>query len=236
MATCLSIINAALGRLGLNTTTDVLGSVDQTVTTMLALCNEEGQELSARYDWTALQTEATFTTLAAELQGTMATIAPGLNFIINDTIWNRTLRRPVFGPRTPPEWQQQKAMSLNGPWSNFRIKTASLYMYPAPSAGQSCYFEYLTRYWCTDATGVTGSDVWAVNTDLPKLDWELMVLGLVWRFKKLNGFDWEADHDKYEGRVLNAIARDGSKDWLNLANTKYDIMPGIMVPAGSWNL
>lgn len=34
--------------------------------------------------------------------------------------------------------------------------------------------------------------------------------------------------------MLNAIARDGGRDMLNLDNAKYDIFPGVVVPAGSW--
>ena len=236
MATCLSIVNSALKRLSLSTTTDAVGATDNQVMTMTEIGNEEGQELAARYPWTALQTEATFTTLAAESQGVLETIAPGVGYIINDTIWNRSLRRPVFGPRTPSEWQQNKAFAINGPWSSFRIKAGSLYMYPTPTAGQSCYFEYISRYWCTASTGATGRAEWGENEDIPKLDSQLLVLGMVWRFKKLRGLEYAEDFNTYERRVMDAIARDGSKDWLSLTDTKYDIMPGIVVPSGSWNV
>ena len=236
MATCLSITNAILTRLGLSSVAAAVGSTDQQVITVMALCNEEGQELAARYPWTVLQTEATFTTLAAELQGVVETIAPGLNSIINDTIWNRTLRRPVFGPRTPQEWQQNKAWAIAGPWSSHRIKGGSLYMYPTPTAGQSCYFEYMTRYWLTDSTGATGREEWSVDTDIPRLDWHLIVLGTIWRWKKLKGFEYAEDFNIYERRVLDAMARDGGKDSLSLTATKYDVFPGVVVPSGSWAL
>lgn len=236
MATCLSIVNAVINRLGLTPTTSAVGSTDTQVANILALVNEEGQELAARHDWTALQTEATFTTVAAEDQGTMTTIAPGLNYIINDTIWNRSLRRPVFGPKTPQTWQQNKAFAINGPWSNFRIKGNHLYMYPTPVAGNSCYFEYISRNWCTDSTGATGREEFSVDTDVPVLDWQIIVLGAIWRWKKLKGFEYAEDFAVYERRVTDAMGRDGSKDWISLSNTKYDIFPGVVVPSGSWNV
>lgn len=236
MATCLSIVQAVCGRLGQTTPTSAVGNTDPLVQSILALCNEEGQEQAARHEWTALQTEATYTTLAAEDQGLMETIAPGLGYIINDTIWNRSLRRPVFGPKTPQTWQQQKAFAINGPWSNFRVKAGHLYMYPVPSAGQSCYFEYTSRYWLTDSTGATGREEWAADDDVPKLEWLLIVLGTIWRWKKLKGFEYAEDFNTYERRISDAMAKDGSKDWLSLSNTKYDIFPGIVVPSGSWNV
>jgi hypothetical protein len=236
MATCLSIVNSVLGRLGLNTTTAAVGSTDPQVMNVVALCNEEGQELANRYVWTALQNEATFTTLAVEDQGLMDTIAPGYQYVVNDTIWNRSLRRPVFGPQPPAVWQQQKAFAINGPWSNYRIKAGHLYMYPTPVAGQSCYFEYISANWCTDSTGATGREEWGVDTDIPVLDWHLLVLGTIWRWKKLKGFEYAEDFNSYERRVVDAMGRDGGKDTLSLTNTKYDIFPGVVVPSGSWSL
>ena len=236
MANCLSIVQTICGRLGLLSPTSAVGSSDTQISNIVALCNEEGQELAARYEWTALQTEATYTTVATEDQGAIDTIAPGLKYIINDTIWNRSLRRPVFGPRTPQSWQQQKAFAINGPWSSHRIKNGHLYMFPVPVAGQDCYFEYVSANWCTDSTGATSYDAWNNDADIPRLDYQLIVLGTIWRWKKLKGFEYAEDFNVYERRVQDAMGRDGGKDWLSLTNTKYDIMPGVVVPAGSWNV
>ncbi len=236
MATCLSIVQAICGRLGQTVPTSAIGNTDPLISQIVALCNEEGQEQAARYQWTVLQTEATYTTLATEDQGTIESIAPGLGYIINDTIWNRSLRRPVFGPKTPQTWQQNKAFAINGPWSNFRIKGGSLLMYPVPTAGQTCYFEYTTRNWCTDSTGATGYEEWNNDADIPRLEWLLLVLGTIWRWKRAKGFDYAEDFNTYERRIADAMSKDGSKDWLSLSNTKYDIFPGIVVPSGSWNV
>lgn len=236
MPSCLSIVQTICNRIGINAPTQAVGSADQQIINLVALLNEEGQELAARHEWTALQSEASYTTLAQENQGTVESIAPGLGYIINDTIWNRSLRRPVFGPKTPQGWQQQKAFAINGPWSSFRIKGNSLYMFPVPAAGQSCVFEYSSRNWLTDSTGATDYDVFNNDTDIPKLEWNLLVLGTVWRWKKLKGFEYAEDFAAYERRVMDAMGKEGSRDWLNTANTKYDIFPGVVVPAGSWNV
>lgn len=234
--TCLSIIQTVCNRLGINTTNAAVGATDAQIIQIVALSNEEGQELAARYPWTALQSEATFTTLAVEDQGAVETIAPGLNYIVNDTIWNRSLRRPVFGPKTQQTWQQQKAFAINGPWSSYRVQGGHIRMYPVPVAGQDCYFEYISRNWLTNALGDTSYETWNGDTDIPLLDSQLIVLGTIWRWKKAKGFDYAEDFNTYERRVIDAMARDGGKDWLNLSNSKYDIFPGVVVPSGSWSL
>ena len=74
------------------------------------LLEEEGQTLADRYPFEALQREATFTTVATQVQTALSSVTTGFNYIVNDTIWNRTLRRPVYGPKSQQDWQQSKAM------------------------------------------------------------------------------------------------------------------------------
>lgn len=237
MATCLSIVQSVCKRLGLQSPSVAIGNNDPQIANILEICNEEGQELSARSDaWTELQQQATYTTVAAEDQGAIETIAPGLKFIINDTIWNRSLRRPVFGPTTPQVWQQQEAFAINGPWSWFRIQGGHLKMFPVPVAGQSCYFEFITSQWLTDTTGATGYDAWQADTDIPRLDYQLLILGTIWRWKKLKGLEYAEDFNTYERRVMDALGRSGGRNRLNLDGARYDLYPVVMVPSGSWNL
>lgn len=231
----LSIMTGAAPRIGITAPTAIATSTDLQVQQLLALLNEEGDELSTRYPWQALQTEATWTTVATESQGAMTTIAPNMRYIINDTIWNRTLKRPFFGPQTAPSWQQLKAMSMTGPWNQYRIRLGLLIMTPVPTAGQSGYFEYITKAWAL-SVALADKVAFTADDDTSKLDEGLLALGLIWRFKAAKGFNYSEDFNKYERQVTDAMGRDGGKDVLDLGGAKYDIAPGIMVPSGSWNL
>jgi hypothetical protein len=235
MKTCLQIIQAVCRRVGVAEPNTAVGSTDVQILQIVELANEEGIEQASRYPWQSLLNVGSFTTVAAEVQGAVSTIAPGLSYIVNDTIWNRDLRRPVFGPKTPQTWEQQKAFAINGPWSNYRLQGDNLNMYPTPTAGQSCYFEYITKNWCESAGG-TGQEEFEADDDVPLLLDELIILGTIWRWKNIKGFDYSEDFAKYERRLADMMARDGGKDWLSLTNTKYDIFPGVVVPAGSWNV
>lgn len=234
--TALSLVQSVCSRVGLPFPTTAVSSTDTQILQIVALANEEGKDLTKRptYGWVQLQSEATFTTVATEIQGAIATIAPGLSSIVNDTIWNRDLRRPIFGPLTPQRWQQLKAMNMTGPWNQFRIRGNNILFIPAPAAGQLCYFEYVSKNWCTDATGVTTRDAFLQDTDLTLLDEDLMVLGTIWRWKAAKGLEYAEDFNKYERQVGDSIARDGSKDILSMNGSRYDIQPSITVPAGNW--
>lgn len=230
---CLQIIQTACRRIGITPPAAAVGSVDPQVMQLLAMSEEEGQELSDRYAWEVLQAEATFNTVAAQLQTTLAAVTSGFNYIVNDTIWNRSLRRPVYGPKSQQDWQQNKAMQLNGPFNSFRVINDAINFYPNPTAGQACYFEYISKNWInTSAAGV--SQVWTNDADTPKLNDQLILLGTIWRWREAKGLDYAEDFAKYERRVLDGMGRDASKPTLNMGGASYDIQPAILVPRGSW--
>lgn len=233
--TCLQIVQTVCRRIGILAPNAAVSSSDPQVLQILAITEEEGQELEERYNWQGLQTETTFTTVAAELQGTLATIAPGYESIVNDTIWNRSLRRPVYGPKSQQDWQQSEAMQINGPFNSFRIKNDSIYFYPVPVAGQTCAFEYISKNWISTSTGST-AEVWTNDADTPLIDDRIIILGAIWRWKQAKGLDYAEDFAKYERRVLNKMSKDSGKPVLSLTGAKYEIQPVVMVPTGSWSV
>jgi hypothetical protein len=231
--TCLKIIQTACKRIGIPEPNSAIGSTDQQIIQLLAISEEEGQEQANRYSWEVLQAEATFTTVAAQVQSTLAACTSGFDYIVNDTIWNRTLKRPVYGPKSQSDWQQAKAMQINGPFNSFRIINDAINFYPNPVAGQSCYFEYITENWITTSTAGT-SAVWTNDADIPKLDDQLVLLGTICRWKQAKGLNYAEDFAKYERRITDAMARDGGKPILDMSGAVSEIKPGIFIPAGSW--
>ena len=232
--TLLTLVQNASDTIGLARPSAVVSSTDGNVRTLLSLANTEGRELLERYSWPATQIEVTHTTLAAELQGVMTTIAPGFGYIINDTFWDRTLTQPVTGPLTPSEWQALKARTATGPYASYRLRGGSLYAYPAPSSGNTWVFEYQSTYFC-QSSGAANQSAWAADTDVGVLDENLMELGVVWRFKKKNGLDYSEDYRVYEQKLANEMARVGGKRAL-IMNAGGGGSTGIFTPEGSWSV
>ena len=234
----LSLVIAACRSPGINLDAPnaVATSTNETVLRLMQIVNEEGKDLAQRGAWQALQLQASFATVATESQGVLTTIAPNINYIINDTIWDTTRRRPLFGPLTPQQFQQQKSMYMTGPWYQFRVRAGLLLFVPVSAAGDACVFEYITKGWCTDVAGTASKTAYALDTDVSLLNEDIMKLGVVWRWKQGNGLDYAEDYAKYERQVANALGRDASKPVLNMGDYRYDIMPGIFVSSGSWNV
>ena len=229
--TLLTQIQNACDTIGLSRPSVAIASTDQNVRVLLALANTEGRELLERFAWPQTQIEKTHTTLAAELQGVVTTLAPGFSYIINGTFWDRTLTQPVTGPLSPLEWQTLKARTATGPYSSFRMQGGKLYAYPAPPAGNTWVFEYQSTYFCQSAVGADQS-VWTADSDVGVLDENLMMMGTVWRFKKKNGLDYSEDFRMYEQKLANQMARVGGKRTLDMQGGGG--MSGVYIPEGSW--
>jgi len=230
----LTLCQSVSVRVGLLRPNAAYTSADPQVQQIIEFANEEGQQLAARHPWQVLTNEASFATVALEPQGSILTIAgAGFKYILNETIWNRSQRRPVFGPRSPGEWQALKATFINGPWNQFRIRGNQILFTPIPAAGQSCFFEWVSARWCTVAAGGT-SDVWLSDADTSLLDERIMGLGVVWRWKAAKGLEYAEDYAKYEREVEDAMARDGGKPRLNLNGGSNDLPTVVLVPAGNW--
>jgi hypothetical protein len=234
--TILSIVQNACSDLGIAQPTTVIGNTDNQVVQLLSLANREGKDLSSRGRWTALQKQATFTMALAESQGALnstVVTAGDFDYILNNTIWDRTLGEPIFGPAEAIERQLLKAFPVTGPYKKFWIQGGILYLNPAPTTANTGAFEYVSTHWCESNAGA-GRAAWAADTDVGRLNEEIMTLGLVWRWLKRKGLDYAEDFATYEKRVTDALARDGGKRTLSMDSSPYQRVPGIFVPIGNW--
>lgn len=142
------MLTQVCGRIGITAPTSFASSPDPQIMQLIALANEEGQELAARYPWQSLTVEKTFSSVAAEIQGTVAALAgTDFKYIFNSIMWDRTLLRPVLGPLLPAQWQELKARNITGPWSQYRIRGGNILFIPIPTAGDTIAFEYVSKNW-----------------------------------------------------------------------------------------
>lgn len=235
--TLLTMTNEAQDALSLPQSNIVVSSTDQNVRTMLTLANQEGRALARRHNWEALVTETTFTAVAAALQTDADAIPTDFDRIVNHTMFNRTQFRRVTGPMSSSEWQAQKALSASLLTDSFRIQGKAMLIEPVPDAGDTYAYEYVSKNWCEDSSS-TGQSAWAADGDTGILDETLMVLGLIWRFRKARGFDYAEEFNEYETQVEQAIMRDGGRRDLNYSHddTLLDHAQPPLVIEGSWNL
>lgn len=231
--TVLTICQNAALELGLLQPSSVFNTTDPNANQLARLANRVGSYLVKEWAWSELQTETTHTTLAAEDQGAIATIAPGFERFLTDTIYNRDEQWRVMGPRSPADWQAEKGLSTTSIRDTMRIRNGRLLMLPAPSAGQTIAFEYLDNRFA-QSSGGTNQTSFQADSDVSRIDEELITLGIIYRFLERKGFSYAEAQRDFE-RELNKVKQaDGG-------GGRVHRMDGYgrrqrRVPEGSWDI
>lgn len=233
----LTLTQDACDIIGIPRPSTASGSTDTKVRQLVTLATTEGRNLAQRHPWQALNREATWTSVADEDQGLIATIAPGYRRMLSETAWDRDEQSRLAGPLTPQVWQRLKASVTAGPYYRFRVRQDRLYLNPAPSAGHTMAFEFVTEHWCESSAG-TGQSRFVNDTDASRIPEQLIMLGSVWRWKQAKGFPYAEDLANYEQEYALSTLHDTPNKTLTLEggkDTQYP-RPWISAPEGSWNL
>lgn len=234
--TLLQIVQEFCRRQGLTVPSIVMASQDDQLVQLVGLANEVCEDLVRRHSWTDLQYQTTFTSVAAESQGAITTLAPNAFLkILNETIYDRTERLPIYGPRNPSDWQALKALPNTGPYYQYRIQNGLLKINPAMVAGHTIAFEYASEGVVNAADG-TVKAYFTADDDTFVLNKTLLIAGLRWRWKEEKGLPYLETFRAYEAVVAEAAGSDGTKATLFMDGTTGRPEPGIFVPAGSWSI
>jgi len=230
--TLLTICQDAAAEIGVPEPSSVVNNTDANAALLYRLADRAGRDLMKEHDWQVLTKESSFTTVATESQGALTTIAPDFDRMIGDTLYNRTQKWQVGGPRTSADWQAEQGLASSSIRDTFRIRGGEIIMSPVPTAGESVYFEYVGNQWCQSSAEV-GKTAFTLDDDTGVLDEDLIRLGVVWRFLSAKGFSYGEQKGDYEKRLSLEKARDGAASRLDLSG------PGRSrrrVPEGSWAL
>lgn len=218
----LQVVKDACDLLSLARPSAVINSNDTTIRQLFGLAVVEANELAQVFDWEALTEEHTFVTVAAAEQ-TDTPIPADFNRFVNQSFYNRTTRRPVYGPVTPREWQLLQANPQAGRVIlGYRRREGTFLMTPTPPVGQTIAFEYISYYWAKTADGLTAKAVWTLDTDLTYLPEDVIKLGIVWRWRAAKKFGYAEEYDNYTKLKELKQARDGGSTNLSLVATGGD--------------
>lgn len=230
----LSIFQRACPLLNLSIPTQVINNTSDEIRQLLAIANTDGDLLGQEHQWQRLIFEKTFTTTATEQQtGAGATLPTDFDRIVDETMWNRTTRQPVIGPLSTLRWQMIEALGGVTTWPQYRMRGNSFYFIPAPPAGETVAYEYMSNQWCESSIAV-GQSTWLADTDVPRLPERVLILGLVWRWNKSKGLAYAEDFDTWERIKANAIGRDGTRKRGNIVGRTRSVPADGVIPESTW--
>ena len=238
--TLLQAVTEFSGKQALPIPATVFGTTDPGVVQIMRLLEEECIDLSSRDRVQVLTKEMSFTSLAAEVQGTISgglgsgpTQFSGYRYMLTRTFWNRTQLIPVIGANNPREYQWLKALNITGPYSSYRWMGDQLRLIPAPPAGHTLVFEYVSKFWMTAAAGATPGSRFTADGDTILLPEDVIAIGLKWRWLKTKGQPYAEDFDRYEEMVADMLTRDEAQPVLDMSKpnpTMNTPRAGIVIP------
>lgn len=231
--TLLQLVQQAMSELGITPPSTVTGNPDTQVAQILALARREGQEMMARGvamgGWQMLRKEYVFSLVSG--QDTYA-LPADIDHFCPQTFWDRSFRWQLLGPLSPQEWQVLKSgISPTGPRRRFRIFGGAFMVDPVPSDTNTLVFEYFSANWCQSAAAA-GQRTWTKDTDTYLLDDDTMVLGIIWRFRRAKGLDYDTEKQDWQNCLDRVLARQaGSRTLsLNVSNSNIHLLNNTNVP------
>lgn len=157
---------------------------------------------------------------------------------LNGTAWDRTNRWQLLGPDSPQmdEWHRSGIVTT-GPRRHFRqvgsLAAGTYRIWPPPQVVDTPFqiaWEYISLNWCQSSGGTAKASM-TVDTDVPFLDSQAIVMGVEWRFLRAKGVPSAASlQQEYLDYVAQLIARDGGAPTLSVGKRLY---PYLLSP---WNV
>ena len=137
---------------------------------------------------------------------------------VNKTMYNKTNRWSVIGPKSAQEWQWIKASYITtGPRMRYRIIGNEFVIWPAAyGANIVLGFEYQSNSWVVAADG-TDKQKATVDTDTFLFPDRLLVLGTKLKYFEIKGFDTTTLYADYQRELSKFKAQDAGADTLSMA-------------------
>jgi hypothetical protein len=219
-ATANDILNQVGVEIGLDPVNDPFSATDATYRQMVYLINTAGEELCQLYPWDFLRKEGEIIVNAGVDSG-QYDLPDDFLYLINQTMWNRTNRRPVMGPLSPQDWQLLKGWDVTGSltYVSYRLMDDKLQLWPEPPADLTqINYEYISRNWVLDSTtGNTYTAKCVVGADRPLFNRTLLGRMLKVKILEAKGFDTTKAQSDLNQAFQVLIARNKSAPVLNVS-------------------
>lgn len=209
--TLLSMVQFAAVECNLSAPLTVVGNTDQNVIQLYGFIRREGEVFIKRGLVQEVTEEVVLPALAQEDQGDIRTLAPGYEFMVPNSFWNRTTRRQFVGPVTNDRWQEIQAVGIGSLDPVWRLRGDTLLVHPIPTVSDSLAFEYYSNYWIENNAG-TAKASFTADDDVSRIDEEVLTMGAVWRWLKSKGLDYAEERRDYEIVRKNFMLRNNSME------------------------
>lgn len=237
-STILALIQKFARKNNLEVPSVVFASTDAGVLQLRECLDDAGRHIHRKSNWQITLRRASWISIAGEDQGAINTlIGADLDYIVPDSFWDTTERKPIFGPVLDRDWQALKALVPSSPYYQYRVMGGKLLIRGPMVVNHTLSLIWKSRNWLEVSAG-SGTYVEAISADtnVPFWDDELMLLGLKAYWKEIKSLPNDKDMLAFNMAVFDAASKDDVKPVIKMHGGEPQIKPGIWVPAGNWTV
>jgi hypothetical protein len=232
--TALSIVQQVCAWQALPIPQALFSATDAQTVELRGLLNEEIGELKKWPDcyWRKLIRQQTFISEASDVQ-TLDPLPDDLEYIIPNTMWDRTMTRPCLGPIDPATWQAWKARPiLTSVLWGWRLRGNEFLTAPNPPAGDTVAYEYISNLAVYADGDVTPTKAYfTADTDTSIFDEIMVARGVRWRFLSQKKLDYAQEYAVWVGLVQREASRNKGMPILSAAGPSFPGLAGPYVPS-----
>ena len=203
---------------------DLFNPTSQQDSIFLSVAKSALDSLLRYGDWQELTKEGVLRTSYQRNSYLLDSICPDFYSILNNTIYVKDCNENLIGSISPADWMKEKYFYENTSGLKFKIQNGMLKFLTPPPDAIKIVFQYRSNSICYDATnGYAEKSSITKNTDIPIFDEYLVKLGILWRWLKRNGMDYNEEFSEYEREIKKKFAISLATQDINLAPSNIDI-------------
>ncbi len=184
----------------------------------LSVAKSELDSLMRFGDWQALVKQGAFYTASGKRFYSFDETADDFYALIHNTIYVKDSKEKVIGALNAEDWMRQKYVDCGGNDICFKIDHNGFRFLKVPPAGVKIVFMYRSNAVCVDAKTFEPKSVLSKNTDVPIFDAYLVKLGIIWRFLKRSGMDYEEEYNEYQKELKKKFGLETAPKDIRLAD------------------
>lgn len=208
MATALSICQSVCYESNQPAPSALYGSTDPAALQLLHLYYAVGRELRQAKCWPQLKRTHTITTSSGDTTYDLPTDFYSQTL---DTFWDQSNQRRMQGPLSDSSYNEILYGVTTVAHKFYRIfgrpTEQQIQIQPSPPTGETLSFDYISKGWIYDVSGVTYVESLTAEADYAVFDDDLMILGVKAYFYREKGWDYQALMADFQSRIAAAQAR-----------------------------
>jgi hypothetical protein len=231
--TALQILQTVAAETGLPIPQTLESTLDPGTLQLIALLNSAGYESLFYYPWEQLTRKQTLTTTDAV---TSYPLPDDWAYYIDQTQQNVSARWPMAGPISTQAWSYIETSLVGAINTVFQIRANKLQILPAPTGATNLQMYYISNGWVEDGLNL-GSYKPNIthNSDIPILDWLMLVKFVKLKLWESKGFDSTAFRQDFINIWDALVGKDVGSPKLNIMGPWMNNQYGyVNVPQASW--